>query len=99
MPQDDPAQAVVLGGVYSMHSAPESKTTGNRVGCYTLHTRDGQTIQLDDTRHAIRLEDRQGNLVDLAPEGMQIHAAVDLDIAAPGRRVTIRAARIDFERA
>ena len=99
LPQDDPAQGVVLGGVYAMHGAPESKTTGNRVGCYTLLTRDGQTIQLDDTRHAIRLEDRQGNLVDLSPEQMQIHAAVDLDIAAPGRRVTIRAARIDFERA
>jgi phage baseplate assembly protein V len=99
LPQDDPAQGVVLGGVYAMHSAPQSKTTGNRVGCYTLLTRDGQTIQLDDTRHAIHLEDRQGNLVDLSPEQMQIHAAVDLDIAAPGRRVTIRAARIDFERA
>ena len=99
LPQDDPAQGVVLGGVYAMQSAPESKTTGNQVGCYTLLTRDGQTIQLDDTRHAIRLEDRQGNLVDLSPEQMQIHAAVDLDIAAPGRRVTIRAARIDFERA
>jgi phage baseplate assembly protein V len=99
LPQDDPAQGVVLGGLYAMHSAPQSKTTGNRVGCYTLLTRDGQTIQLDDTRHAIRLEDRQGNLVDLSPEQMRIHAAVDLDIAAPGRRVTIRAARIDFERA
>jgi phage baseplate assembly protein V len=99
LPQDDPAQGLVLGGIYAMHSAPESKTTGNRVGCYTLLTRDGQTIQLDDTRHAIRLEDRQGNLVDLSPEQMRIHAAVDLDIAAPGRRVTIRAARIDFERA
>ena len=99
LPQDDPSQGVVLGGIYAMQGPPDSKTTGNQVGCYTLLTRDGQTIQLDDTRHAIRLEDRQGNLVDLSPDLMQIHAAVDLDIAAPGRRVTIRAARIDFERA
>jgi hypothetical protein len=54
---------------------------------------------VDDAADRIRLETRDGNRLELAPDGVRLHATTDLVIDAPGRALTIRAATVDFEHA
>jgi len=65
---------------------------------YTLLTPGGQRIQLDDGQHTICLENSGGSYCELSPQKVRVHAAVDLEIEAPGQRVVIRGKNIDFER-
>jgi hypothetical protein len=94
----DPGQGVVLGALYGMQGPHDSGVEGTAVRRYTLLTPGGQEIELDDARDRIRLADSTGSYVELTPERVYLHAAVDLEMEAPGRSVTIRGDRIDFER-
>ncbi len=98
LPHEDPAQGIVLGGLYGMGGAPDSGIDGSSIRRYTLLTRGGQRIRLDDAGNLIRLENSDGSYVELAPDKMLLHAATDLDLEAPGRLVTIRGQFINFER-
>jgi phage baseplate assembly protein gpV/phage protein D len=98
-PQDDPAQGIVLGGLYGAAGPPDSGVESGQVRRYTFRTAGGQRLQLDDAGRRLRLEDEAGSYIELGPERVLLHAAVDLDIAAPGRAVTIRGQSIDFDRA
>jgi phage baseplate assembly protein gpV/phage protein D len=95
---EDPGEGVVLGGLYGMPGMPDSGVESNSVRRYTLLTPGGQRICLDDARRVIHVEDSSGSYLDLAPGKVKVHAAADLDIEAPGRSVTIRGMKIDFER-
>jgi phage baseplate assembly protein V len=95
---EDPGEGIVLGGLYGMPGMPDSGVEGNRVRRYTLLTPGGHRICLDDARRVIHVEDSSGSYLDLAPGKVKVHAAADLDIEAPGRSVTIRGQKIDFER-
>jgi phage baseplate assembly protein gpV len=95
----DPGQSVVLGGLYGTQGPPDSGVEGGAVRRYTLRTPGGQQVVLDDARRSVRLSDRTGNRVELSPSRLRVHAAVDLEIEAPGKAVTIRGETIDFERA
>ena len=95
---EEPGQGVVLGGLYGMQGAPDSGVEGNAVRRYTLLTPGGQRIQLDDSGSVVRLEDSTGSYVELSPDVVRVHAAVDLELEAPGQSVTIRGQAIDFER-
>jgi len=46
----------------------------------------------------VRLGDSQGSLIELTPGKCRIQAAADLEIAAPGKKVTIGGQAIDFKR-
>jgi phage protein D/phage baseplate assembly protein gpV len=96
---NDPGQSVVLGGLYGMQGPPDSGVEGGAVRRYTLRTPGGQQVVLDDAKRTVRLSDRTGNRVELSPSRLRVHAAVDLEIEAPGKAVTIRGETIDFERA
>jgi phage protein D/phage baseplate assembly protein gpV len=93
-----PDMGIVLGGLYGMQGPPDSGVEGNAVRRYTLVTPGGQRVQLDDQHSAVRLEDRTGSYVELSPEAFRLHAAVDLELEAPGRSVVIRGQAIDFQR-
>ena len=99
MPHGDPAQGIVLGGLYGQQAGPDAKTSPGRVGCYVFATRDGQRITLDDTRQTVLVENQFGSLLEITPQKVRILSQADLDIAAPGKTITIRADKIDFERA
>ncbi|MGC9347459.1 MAG: phage baseplate assembly protein V [Anaerolineae bacterium] len=94
----DPGQGVVLGALYGMQGSPDSGVEGTSVRRYTLLTPGGQRIQLDDVRQRIRLADSTGSYVELSPDRVHLHAAVDLELEAPGQAVIIRGQSIDFER-
>jgi uncharacterized protein involved in type VI secretion and phage assembly len=66
-----------------------------------------QTIEIENSNgdfirlapEEVRLGDNQGSLIELTPGRCRIHATADLEIGAPGKKVTISAQAIDFERA
>jgi phage baseplate assembly protein V len=95
---DDPGEGVVLGGLYGAGGWPDTGIEGGAVRRYTLLTPGGQRIRLDDAGQAIRVENELGSFVELAPDKVRLHAATDLELEAPGRKVVIRGQTIDFER-
>jgi phage baseplate assembly protein gpV len=87
---------VVMGGLYGTKSPPDSGVEGGAVKRYTLRTPAGQLVTLDDANKAVRLEDETGSYLELTPEKVLLHAAVDLALEAPGRAVTVTGNTIDF---
>ncbi|MGH9882054.1 MAG: phage baseplate assembly protein V [Pyrinomonadaceae bacterium] len=99
-PHGDPAQGVVLGGLYGMWTREEWDwgVDGSAVKRYTLRTPGGQRVRLDDAKQVIRLENSDGSYIEMSPEKVMLHAQRDLEIEAPGRNVVLRAKKIDFQR-
>ena len=113
---EDPDQAVVLGGLYGVGGPPDAGVEDGAVRRYTFTTPGAQRIRLDDGEETIQIEnsngdfiqlapqevrlgDSQGSLIELTPGRCRIHSAADLEIGAPGKKVTISGQSIDFERA
>jgi uncharacterized protein involved in type VI secretion and phage assembly len=94
----DPAQGIVLGGLYGAQGPPDAGVEERAVRRYTFLTPGGQRVRLDDAQQSIRLENSDGSSLELSPQRVVLHANVDMQIEAPGRALTIRAATIDFER-
>jgi phage baseplate assembly protein gpV len=97
---EDPAQGIVLGGLYGSREVPDAAgVVGGAVRHFQLRSAGGQVVRLDDEARSVRAEDATGSFVELAPHRVTVHAAADLEIAAPGRRILIRGRAIDFESA
>lgn len=96
---DDPARAVVLGGLFERGSQPPHPGfEDGRQARYTLRTRGGQQVQLDEAADIVRLENAAGSFVELSPAKVSVHAMADLDLEAPGRAIVIRGESIDFRK-
>ena len=96
-PAGDVGRGIVLGGLYGAAGAYDPGVVEAAVQRCTWRTRGGQLVRLDDERRAVRLEDATGSFIDLSPERVLVHAAVDLTLEAPGRAVLVTAASVDFE--
>jgi phage baseplate assembly protein gpV/phage protein D len=96
--REDPGEGIVLGGLYGPRGAPDSGVEGDSVRRFTLLTPGGHRVRLDDANHTVRVEDSSHSYLELSPDRVRLHAAVDLDIEAPGRSVVIRGNTVDFER-
>lgn len=69
----DPAQAMVLGGVYGPTEPPDQAgVAGTAVRRFHFMTPGGQLLCLDDEARSVRLESRGGNFLQLSPD--RIHA-------------------------
>ncbi len=66
-------------------------------GAIRIETQNGHCISM--TPAAIGITRNNGSSVTLTDERMTIHAKTDLAIEAPGKTITIRGKRIDFEEA
>jgi phage baseplate assembly protein gpV len=97
-PRGELAHGLILGGLYR-ESHPDAGIEDARVKRFSFLTSGGQKLQFDDARGSIRVENKEGSYVELTPDRMLLHAETDLDIAAPGRAVTIRGNTIDFQKA
>lgn len=93
---NNPAQGVVLGGIFGAHHPHDGDVGSSRPRPISLRTADGQLLRLDDHAGAARLQSRGGEL-SLDPAGVVLRADADLRIEAPGRRITITADKIDFK--
>jgi phage baseplate assembly protein V len=93
------SQGVVLGGLYGVHGPGDYGVEGTRTQRYTLGTRGGQKIRLDDGGESIRVENKGGSFLELSPKKAHLHSVVDLEIEAPGCSVVIKGKTIDFRQA
>jgi phage baseplate assembly protein gpV len=96
LPHADPAAGLVLGSLFGTLSPPDPGVDGAATRRFTVHTADGQSVVIDDAAHSLRLADRTGSFVELAPGAVRLHAKTDLVVEAPGHGLTIRAATVDF---
>jgi phage protein D/phage baseplate assembly protein gpV len=94
---EDPATGVIVGGLYGPGGPPDTGVEGAATRRFSMRTSGGQWITLDDENKKLRLEDVTGSSVELSPDQVTVHAAVDLTIEAPGRAVLVRAKTVDFE--
>jgi phage baseplate assembly protein V len=99
LPDGDASRGLVLGGLYGAGGPPDAGIEGGAVRRYTFGTPGGQTIRLDDAKGTVRVQNKGGSFVELAPDGVTLHAAADLKIEAPGKSVVIRGRRVDFQQA
>ena len=101
LPDGDPSRGIVLGGVYRLDGPPREADAARKRGAhrpYTLTTRGGQRIRLNDADGSIRMEIAQGSFLALSREGVVLHAEGELVLEAQGERLTLRADSIDLER-
>jgi uncharacterized protein involved in type VI secretion and phage assembly len=91
---EDPAQGLVLGGLYGQERLADSGIENGVVKRFTFHTADGQLITLDD--RSLRLQNRAGSFIELSPDQLHIFSHTPLTIEAPGNSVTIKGSLIDF---
>lgn len=94
---EDPATGLVVGGLYGTGGPPDPGVADAAVRRFSMRTSGGQWITLDDEHQKLRLEDVTGSSVELSPDQVTLHSAVDLTIEAPGRAVVVRAKTVDFE--
>lgn len=97
-PEEDPAQGIILGGLFGTKGMPDTGIEGNAVKRYTFVTSGGQKIQLDDAKDQIRIENNKGSYYEMSPGKVSIHAETKLLIEAPGKSITIKGSSIDFIR-
>lgn len=97
-PDADPAQGVVLGGMYGPAGPADEVVAGGSIDAFSLLTAGGQRLRLDDGEEAVRLENDRGSFVELTPDKVTLHAECDLEIAAPGHNIVIRGGAVDFRR-
>jgi phage baseplate assembly protein gpV len=100
LPRGDPSLGLVLGGLFGAHAPPDQAGVAHAaVRRHTWRTAGGQQVQLDDDGRSIALTNQGGSSLTLAPKQVVLHAATDLEISAPGRKITIRADSVDFRKA
>jgi phage protein D/phage baseplate assembly protein gpV len=98
-PGGDPAAGIVLGGLFAGGEGPDFGVVDGKVKRYSWRTRQGQRIELDEAKRRIRLVIPNGSAITLGHGQVSIHSATDLEIAAPGKRIVIKASAVDFQRA
>ena len=99
LPASDPAQAIILGGLYGSEQPPDHNLGTPRDSRYTFRSADGQELRLDGGARTVSFTDGHGSSVELGPDKLRITAATDLVLEAPGRAMKIRAKTVDFEEA
>jgi phage baseplate assembly protein gpV len=92
------AQGVVLGGLHGDRGGLAPSLEGGRTRRFFLRSPGGQSLVFDDLLGSLRLQIDDGSFLELGPQGVQLHAASDLTLEAPGRQLTLGAQRVDFER-
>jgi phage baseplate assembly protein gpV/phage protein D len=67
LPRGDPAQAVVLGGLFAADGPPDTGVRDRRVLRYTFVTRAGQRLYLEEEHKTVRMENGTGSFLEIAP--------------------------------
>lgn len=67
VPNHDPAQALVLGGLYGVEGLPDEVVEDGAIRGYTIQTPGQQRIRLDDKDEKVRIENSRGNHLQLSP--------------------------------
>ena len=93
----DAAQGVVLGGLWGETRPADAGVVGNDVRRMSFRSPSGHCIVLDDEARSLRVEHGNGSFMQLTDHMLTVHAASAMTLEAPGQRLVLRAAAIDFE--
>lgn len=96
---DDPAQGVVLGGLFGETPPPDAAgVAGGVVRRFQFRTAGGQRLILDDDRRRVRVESQGGEFIELAPERVRAGTSDGSFLELAARRVRLHArADLDIE--
>lgn len=100
IPNGDPATGIILGGIYDADGPPHEpkhSTGPAQHHPFSFTTRGGQRLQLNDAEGSVKLLNSSGSYLALTPEGIVLHAAGQLVLESPGKRMRLSAERIDLE--
>ena len=89
--RNDPAQGVVVGGLYGSDGPPDSGIEDGKVRRFTLTTPGGQRLQLDDTDKRARLENSGNNHLELKPGRARIRNDGNCYVELVGKRIKVHA--------
>lgn len=98
LPDGDPARGLILGGLYGAGDVDGGLAWQGVPRGYVLLAPGGQKLTLHGSDRLARLETGAGDVFEFGPAGTRITATQNLVIEAPGKRMVLRAAAIDFER-
>ncbi|MET0772768.1 MAG: phage baseplate assembly protein V [Candidatus Limnocylindrales bacterium] len=88
----DPAQGVVLGGLYGPGGPYDTGIEGGRVRRTSLRTPGGHLVRLDDEAGTLRLDDASGGSVELADHAIRLEDANGNHVELTRDRVRVHAA-------
>lgn len=94
----DPARGLVLGSLFDGRGDLDSGVEGGRVRRFQFRAGE-QMLTLDEKQGRVRLENEEGSFIEMTPKGMTVHSEGHLSLEAPGKRLRLRASRIDMEKA
>lgn len=96
-PSGDAAHGIILGGLFGRKRMPRGAAR-KKARPFVLRTGGGQCLELSAEGGLARLSTSIGSLLELTHATTRLASATDLVIEAPGRKITIRAAAVNFER-
>ncbi len=87
--REDPAQAIVLGGLYGGATLPDDVIVDGDVGRYLLYTAGGQQLCLDDKAQSIKLKTATGHSAELSPDKirLELNTGSFFELANAGTRL------------
>jgi phage baseplate assembly protein gpV len=88
----DPAQGVVLGGLYGGEGPQDSGVVGDAVRRFILGTPGGRMLTLDDDQGTLTLVDGSGGTVELADRRIRVEDATGNRLELTGEVVRLHAA-------
>src|SRR5262249_43890160 len=94
----DPAQGVVLAGLFGAKGPKDAGVEAGTVQRYTLLTSGGHSLCFDDGRKSLKMSDSTGSFIEFSPGSVHIRSAAPLTIEAPGQPVVISGNTVDFKR-
>lgn len=87
----DPAQGVVLGGLYGEHEPPEATVSQGAVRRYALATRGGQRLRLDAEERTVTVDNGEHATIRLAPRALEIRHRSGSAVQLTDRKMSIHA--------
>jgi uncharacterized protein involved in type VI secretion and phage assembly len=95
--REDLSVGIVVGSLFGADGV-DDYGLDEKIVRFALLTPGGNKIRFDDARKSIRLENASGSYVELSPDKVSLHSTADLEITAPGRKMTIAANSVNFRR-
>lgn len=94
--RDDPAQGVVLGGLYGSTSPPDTGVNNGAIRRYNIQTPGGQRINLDDDENTVRINTGEDTFIELSPGTARLENSDGSFVELSRKKLTIHA-EVDLE--
>ena len=87
----DPAQGVVIGGLYGETAPPDTGVEDGAIQRYTITTPGGQWLRLDDDKKMVRMQNSRGDYLRLSPGVARLRNRGGSYLELAGKAVTLHA--------